>query len=76
MRRIVYENIWFAIAVKVAVLLLSALGLATMWWAVFADVGVAFIAILNALRALSTEKRERKKRLNVNKGIFRGNVFK
>lgn len=75
-RRIVYENIWFAIAVKVAVLLLSALGLATMWWAVFADVGVAFIAILNALRALSTEKRERKKRLNVNKGIFRGNVFK
>ncbi len=60
-RRIVYENIWFAIAVKVAVLLLSALGLATMWWAVFADVGVAFIAILNALRALSTEKRERKK---------------
>ena len=60
-RRIVYENIWFAITVKVAVLLLSALGLATMWWAVFADVGVAFIAILNALRALSTEKRERKK---------------
>ena len=50
-RRIVTENIWFAIAVKILVLLLSALGIATMWWAVFADVGVAVIAILNALRA-------------------------
>lgn len=52
---IVKQNIVFAIGVKVLVLLLSALGLANMWWAVFADVGVAFIAILNAMRALKTK---------------------
>lgn len=60
-RRIVTENIWFAIAVKILVLLLSALGIATMWWAVFADVGVAVIAILNALRALKVSNSERKR---------------
>lgn len=50
--RIVYENIIFAIGVKLLVLLLAAFGHATMWMAVFADVGVAFIAILNAMRCL------------------------
>lgn len=50
--RIVRENIVFAIFVKVAVLILSAIGLATMWEAVFADVGVSVIAIINALRVL------------------------
>lgn len=50
--RIVKENIIFAISVKVLVLLLSALGISTMWEAVFADVGVAIIAILNSLRML------------------------
>lgn len=60
-RRIVTENIWFAIAVKILVLLLSALGIATMWWAVFADVGVAVIAILNALRALKASSPGRKR---------------
>lgn len=50
--RIVYENIVFALAVKFVILLLGALGLANMWMAVFADVGVSVIAILNATRAL------------------------
>ena len=50
--KIVKDNIIFAITVKIVVLLLSALGLATMWAAVFADVGVSVIAILNALRIL------------------------
>ena len=50
--RIVRENIIFAIAVKVLVLILTAVGLSSMWQAVFADVGVSVIAILNALRAL------------------------
>nr|MBQ8252473.1 heavy metal translocating P-type ATPase [Lachnospiraceae bacterium] len=50
--QIVKQNIAFAIGVKVLVLLLAAFGIATMWAAVFADVGVAFIAILNAMRAL------------------------
>ena len=50
--RIVKENIVFAITVKIAVLILSALGIATMWAAVFADVGVSVIAIINALRVL------------------------
>ncbi|MGN1171504.1 MAG: heavy metal translocating P-type ATPase, partial [Lachnospiraceae bacterium] len=49
---IVKQNIVFAIGVKLLVLLLAALGLASMWAAVFADVGVAVIAILNAMRAL------------------------
>lgn len=46
------QNVWFAIGVKVAVLLLAAFGIATMWMAVFADVGVTFLAVLNAMRAL------------------------
>ncbi|MGN0506267.1 MAG: heavy metal translocating P-type ATPase [Lachnospiraceae bacterium] len=49
---IVHQNVVFAIAVKVLVLILSALGHATMWWAVFADVGVCVLAILNSMRAL------------------------
>ncbi|MEY8387152.1 heavy metal translocating P-type ATPase [Oscillospiraceae bacterium 38-13] len=54
--RIVRQNIWFALGVKGAVLLLGAFGVATMWEAVFADVGVAFIAILNAMRCLHVEE--------------------
>ena len=46
------QNIWFAIGIKVAVLILAAFGLATMWLAVFADVGVTVLAVLNAMRAL------------------------
>ena len=46
------QNVWFAIGVKVAVLLLAAFGVATMWMAVFADVGVTVLAVLNAMRAL------------------------
>ena len=55
--RIVKQNIIFAISVKVLVLILSALGLSTMWEAVFADVGVSIIAILNALRVLKVDKK-------------------
>lgn len=51
--RIARENIWFAIAVKLAVLVLAALGLAPMWLAVFADVGVTVLAVLNAMRTLA-----------------------
>ena len=54
--RIVKENIWFAIAVKLLCLALGALGLAGMWAAIFADVGVMVIAVLNALRALHVKK--------------------
>ncbi|MBR3393948.1 MAG: cadmium-translocating P-type ATPase [Firmicutes bacterium] len=50
--RIVYENIYFAIGVKLLCLLLGALGIANMWLAIFADVGVMVIAVLNAIRAL------------------------
>ena len=50
--RIVKENITFALAVKFAVIILGALGLANMWEAVFGDVGVTVIAILNSMRAL------------------------
>ncbi|MBR5036970.1 MAG: cadmium-translocating P-type ATPase [Prevotella sp.] len=46
------QNVWFAIGVKIAVLILAAFGLATMWMAVFADVGVTVLAVLNAMRAL------------------------
>jgi len=53
--RIARQNVAFAIGVKVAVLLLAAFGLATMWMAVFADVGVTVLAVLNAMRALSGE---------------------
>ena len=54
--RIVKENIWFAIGVKLLCLALGALGLAGMWAAIFADVGVMVIAVLNALRALHVKK--------------------
>ena len=53
--RIVKENIFFAIGVKVLVLVLSAFGISTLWEAVFADVGVSVIAVFNALRALNTK---------------------
>ena len=53
--RIVRQNIVFALGVKFAVLILGALGYANMWLAVFADVGVAFLAILNAMRCLNTK---------------------
>lgn len=54
-RGIVIQNIIFALGVKTVVLLLGAVGIATMWEAVFADVGVALIAILNAIRAINTK---------------------
>ena len=54
--RIVKENIVFAIAVKIGVLILAAVGIASMWYAVFADVGVCVIAIVNALRAMRLSK--------------------
>lgn len=54
--RIVYENIVFAIGIKLICLLLGALGIAGMWLAIFADVGVMVIAVLNAIRALFVEK--------------------
>ena len=50
--RIAKENIWFAIGVKLLVLVLAAFGVASMWMAVFADVGVTVLAVLNAMRAL------------------------
>ena len=53
--RIVYQNIVFAIGVKVGVLILSALGIVGLWAAVFADVGVSMLAIINALRCLKSE---------------------
>ena len=54
--RIVYENIYFAIGIKIICLLLGALGIANMWAAIFADVGVMVIAVLNAIRVLATKK--------------------
>ena len=50
--RIAKQNIWFAIGIKVLVLILAALGLCTMWMAVFADVGVTILAVFNAMRTL------------------------
>ena len=50
--RIVYENIVFALIVKALCLIFSAVGIANMWWAIFADVGVMILAVLNATRAL------------------------
>lgn len=54
--RIVYENIYFAIGIKVICLILGALGIANMWAAIFADVGVMVIAVLNAIRTLSVKR--------------------
>ena len=56
--RNVYENIYFAIGIKLICLLLGALGIANMWMAIFADVGVMVIAVLNAIRALFVKKYE------------------
>lgn len=53
--RIVYENIYFAIGIKLACLVLGAMGIANMWVAIFADVGVMVIAVLNAIRALNVK---------------------
>ena len=53
--RIVYENIVFALTVKAACLVLGALGIANMWLAIFADVGVMVLAVLNAIRCLKVE---------------------
>ena len=50
--RIARQNMWFAIGIKVLVLVLATLGVATLWMAVFADVGVTVLAVLNAMRAL------------------------
>lgn len=54
--RIVYQNIYFAIGIKLLCLILGALGIANMWLAIFADVGVMVLAVLNAIRALSVKK--------------------
>lgn len=54
--RIVYENIYFAIGIKIICLILGAVGIANMWLAIFADVGVMVIAVLNAIRALFVKK--------------------
>ncbi|MCD7766708.1 MAG: HAD-IC family P-type ATPase, partial [Lachnospiraceae bacterium] len=54
--RIVYQNIYFAIGVKAVCLILGALGIANMWMAIFADVGVMILAVLNAIRALFVKK--------------------
>lgn len=57
--RIVYENITFALAVKAVCLILGALGIANMWLAIFADVGVMVLAVLNAIRCLKVKKKEK-----------------
>jgi len=54
--RIVWQNIFFILGVQFTVLTLSAFGIASMWMAIFADVGVSIIAVLNALRSLRTKK--------------------
>ena len=54
--RIVYENIYFAIGIKLICLVLGAAGIANMWLAIFADVGVMVIAVLNAVRSLFVKK--------------------
>jgi Cd2+/Zn2+-exporting ATPase len=53
---IVYQNIVFAIGIKLVCLILGAFGIANMWLAIFADVGVMIIAVLNAIRALFVQK--------------------
>ena len=61
---IVYQNIIFALAIKAACLLLGALGIANMWAAIFADVGVMVLAVLNATRALYTKDLVKKDKLD------------
>lgn len=53
--RIVWQNIVFALGVKIVILILAALGIANMWLAVFGDVGVAILAILNAMRCMNVK---------------------
>lgn len=60
--RVVHENIWFSLLVKAVILILSAVGIANMWLAVFGDVGVAVIAILNAMRVNSGTPKVRKEK--------------
>ena len=60
--RIAKENIWFAIGIKIAVLILAIPGLATMWMAVFADVGVTVLAVLNSMRCLRPDQKDRNKK--------------
>ena len=54
--RIVYENIWSAIGIKLICLFLGAIGIANMWVAIFADVGVMILAVLNAIRTLFVKR--------------------
>ncbi|MCR4690232.1 MAG: heavy metal translocating P-type ATPase [Lachnospiraceae bacterium] len=56
--KIVYENIWFAIGIKVLCLILGAVGIANMWLAIFADVGVMILCVLNAIRILLKRKKQ------------------
>ena len=63
-KSIVYQNIVFALAIKAACLLLGALGIANMWAAIFADVGVMVLAVLNATRALYTKDLVKKDKLD------------
>jgi len=56
-RGIVWQNILFAMGIKVVLLILAAFGMATMWEAVFGDVGVTIIAVLNSMRAMKTIKK-------------------
>ena len=58
--RIARENVWFAIGIKIVILLLATVGLSTMWMAVFADVGVTVLAVFNAMRALQVKSVKRK----------------
>jgi len=60
-RTIVMQNIVFALAVKGVILILGAMGIATMWEAVFGDVGVALIAVMNAMRVLRVERKRSEK---------------
>jgi Cd2+/Zn2+-exporting ATPase len=66
------QNVVFAIGVKAAVLILAAFGIATMWLAVFADVGVTVLAVLNAMRALRNVKMEKIKNDEIIKRILAG----
>lgn len=58
-KRIIWQNIIFALSVKFIFLVLGALGIASMWYAVFADVGVSIIAIINATRVLNIKKHKK-----------------
>ena len=62
--RIVYENIWFAIGIKIICLILGDVGIATMWLAIFADVGVMIIAVPVSYTHLDVYKRQQRKKRN------------